>query len=228
MASNRPPRIIRPAQKLNKDNIGQLQVSAHRNFVQAAKIDPKQQSSPTSPSTSEPPNTEPPSPGSIGPESEPVHGNVRKRRALSDVDDSVGSNRDSDDNSDGSQSQGTEPQLQRKKSKKKPKKKKKTSQSMSPCYSSILVRPLIIHFFIMINLNLDDNVDKDGMHKDVQIQSISDESDDDQETRTLNKTRPTADTEEFFQPVRHSDKPVKGDKKKRVKCIPCAYVLLFF
>jgi len=65
------------------------------------------------------------------------------------------------------------------------------------------------------------------MHEDVQIQNIG-ESEDDQETRTLNKTRPTADTEEFFQPVRRSDKPVKGDKKKRVKCIPCMYVLHSF
>jgi len=155
MASNRPPRIIRPAQKLNKDNIGQLQVSAHRNFVQAAKIDPKQQSPPTSPTTSELLNTEPSSPGSLGPESELVHGNVRKRRALSDVDDSVGSNRDNDDdNSDDSQSQGTEPQPPRKKSKTKPKKKKKTSQRALPCYSSILVWPLIICCFTMINLKL--------------------------------------------------------------------------
>ena len=36
--------------------------------------------------------------------------------------------------------------------------------------------------------------------------------------------------EEFFKPVAHSEKPVKGDKKKHVKCMPCAYVLysLFF
>jgi hypothetical protein len=135
MASNRPPCIIRPAQKLNKDNIGQLQVSAHRNFVQAAKIDPKRvrQSSPTSRTASEPLNTEPSSPGSVSPElpdSEPVHGSVRKRCALSDVD-SVGSNRDNNNNSNDSQSQTTEPQPQLKKSKKKLK-KRKISQSMFP------------------------------------------------------------------------------------------------
>jgi len=62
------------------------------------------------------------------------------------------------------------------------------------------------------------------MHDDVHVQSI-DESDDDEDARTLNKTRPTADTEEFFKPVALSEKPVKGDKKKRVKCMPCAYVL---
>ena len=62
------------------------------------------------------------------------------------------------------------------------------------------------------------------MHDDVHIQSIDDE-DDDEDARTLNKSRPTADTEEFFKPVALSEKPVKGDKKKRVKCMPCAYVL---
>ncbi len=66
------------------------------------KIDPKQWSSPTSPTATEPLNTEPSSPGSVDPESEPVHGNVRKRHALSDVDDSVGSNCDNDNNSDDS------------------------------------------------------------------------------------------------------------------------------
>ena len=69
----------------------------------------------------------------------------------------------------------------------------------------------------------------DGMHKDVHVQSI-DESDDDQEACMLNKTWPTADTKEFFKPVAHSEKPVKGDKKKHMKCMPCVYVLysLFF
>jgi hypothetical protein len=61
------------------------------------------------------------------------------------------------------------------------------------------------------------------MHADVHVQDIG-ESDDDQATSTLNRTRPTADTEEFFQLVSLADK-VKGDKKKRVKCMPCAYVL---
>ena len=67
------------------------------------------------------------------------------------------------------------------------------------------------------------------MHEDVHVQSI-DESDDNQEAWMLNKTWPTADTEEFFKPVAHSEKPVKGDKKKHVKCMLCTYVLysLFF
>jgi len=43
---------------------------------------------------------------------------------------------------------------------------------------------------------------------------------------TLNKTRPTADTEEFFTPVPFSAK-VPGDKKKRVKCTSCTYALKF-
>jgi hypothetical protein len=61
------------------------------------------------------------------------------------------------------------------------------------------------------------------MHSDVHVQSIGD-SDDDHTTHKLNKTRPTADTEEFFKPVSQSDK-VRGDKKKRVRCMPCRYVL---
>ena len=52
----------------------------------------------------------------------------------------------------------------------------------------------------------------DGMHKDVHVQSI-DESDDDQEAQMLNKTWPTADTEEFFKPVAHSEKPVKVTRR---------------
>ena len=64
------------------------------------------------------------------------------------------------------------------------------------------------------------------MHRDVHVQSIDDSDADDHTTHTLNKTRPTADTEEFFKPVAQSDK-VTGDKKKRVKCMPCAYVLEF-
>ena len=64
------------------------------------------------------------------------------------------------------------------------------------------------------------------MHSDVRIQTIED-SDDDDATHTLNKTRPTADTEEFFKQVGQSDK-VKGDKKKCVRCMPCAYVLESF
>ena len=69
----------------------------------------------------------------------------------------------------------------------------------------------------------------DGMHEDVHVQSI-DESDNDQEAQMPIKTQPTADTEEFFKPVAHSEKPVKCDKKKHMKCMPCAYVLysLFF
>jgi hypothetical protein len=63
------------------------------------------------------------------------------------------------------------------------------------------------------------------MHADVHVQDISD-SDDDQAT-TLNRTRPTADTEEFFQAIPLAEK-VKGDKKRRVKCIPCSYVPFFF
>jgi len=49
MASNRPTRTIRPAQKLNKDNIGTHQLASHRDFVKAAKDPKKPGSSLTSP-----------------------------------------------------------------------------------------------------------------------------------------------------------------------------------
>ena len=52
----------------------------------------------------------------------------------------------------------------------------------------------------------------DGMHEDVHVQSI-DESDNDQEAWMLIKTQPTADTEEFFKPVAHSEKPVKVTRR---------------
>ena len=62
------------------------------------------------------------------------------------------------------------------------------------------------------------------MHADVHVQGIGES--DDEATSTLNRTRPTADTDEFFQPIPLADK-VKGNKKKRVKCMSCAYVLYF-
>lgn len=80
---------------------------------------------------------------------------------------------------------------------------------------------------LISNSNQGDNVDENGIHTDVHIQSIGDTDDDDTGSRTLNKTRPTADTEHFFKPIPQSAK-VQGDKKKRVKCISCAYVLIFY
>lgn len=56
MTSNRPTRTIRPAQKLNGDNIGELQLASHRNFVKAAK-DPKK-SSLSSPNPDSEPSTQ--------------------------------------------------------------------------------------------------------------------------------------------------------------------------
>ena len=66
MASNHPTRTIHPAQKLNEDNIGTLQLASHRNFVKAAK----ETSSLTSP------NEEPSTQGSVAdsvPESDAQH-----------------------------------------------------------------------------------------------------------------------------------------------------------
>jgi hypothetical protein len=72
--------------------------------------------------------------------------------------------------------------------------------------------------------------DENGIHdigvQGVDIQSIGDTDDEEKVPLTLNKTRPTADTEEFFTPVPFSAK-VPGDKKKRVKCTSCAYALKF-
>jgi len=136
MASNRPQRVIRPAQKLGKDNIGELLVKSHKDFVKASNIDLEQPSTPTSPS--ELPDTDPSSPGSVVPDSESVYVNGRKRRALSDVEDSGSNNNNTDNASDNSQSQVTEPQAKTKQSKKKSKKKTKTSQSMSSHHSSFI------------------------------------------------------------------------------------------
>ena len=63
MASNRPTRTIRPAQKLNKDNIGTHQLASHRNFVKAAK-DPKNSKNTCSLSSLSP-NAEPSTQGSV-------------------------------------------------------------------------------------------------------------------------------------------------------------------
>ena len=56
MASNHPPQTVQASQKLNQDNIGELVVASHRNFVEAAKSDPKQ---PSTISSSEPTNAAP-------------------------------------------------------------------------------------------------------------------------------------------------------------------------
>jgi len=150
-------------------------------------------------------------------EAKPACSNPRKRWVLlspvqSDHETALPNDHNNSDN-DESESQGTT-KPQRKLTKPK-KKKKKTAHSKSTCY------PLP---YLWLTRKVDDNVDTDGMHNDVHIQSI-DESDDDEDAQTLNKTQATADTKEFFKPVALSEKPVKGNKKRRVKCMPCAYVL---
>ena len=116
MASNRPPHTVRPSQKLNQDNIGELVVASYRNFVEAAKSDPKQ---PSTISSSEPsnavPSTQAPTESSESefvPEAEPACSNPRKRRvSLSPVqserDRASTNNHDNSDND--SESQATEP-----------------------------------------------------------------------------------------------------------------------
>ena len=129
MASTCPPHNICPTQKLNKDNSGELQLSSHRKFVQAARNDAKEPST-MLPSDSK--HMEPSSQSSAVPESKPVHGNAHKRCALSE-----GSGSDTDE--DNSKNSQRTPQPQQKKSKKKSKKKKTTSQSIVLLpYSSII------------------------------------------------------------------------------------------
>ena len=97
IASNCPTHTIHPAQKLNEDNIGTLQLASHRNFVKAAK-DPQKTSSLTSP------NEEPSTQGSVAdsvPES-------NKRCTTS---------AESFDNDNESESQATEDQLNLKRKK---------------------------------------------------------------------------------------------------------------
>ena len=141
MASNRPPRTVCPSQKLNQDNIGELVVASHRNFVEAAKSDPKQPSTiflseltNAVPSTQAP--TESSEPESIT-EAEPACSNPCKRRVLlspvqSDHETASPNDHNNSDN-DESESQGaTEPQRKPTKPKKK---KKKTAHSKSTCCS---------------------------------------------------------------------------------------------
>jgi hypothetical protein len=138
MASIRPSRTIRPVQKLNEDNIGQLQLTSHRNFVAAAKSDPKRTAL-----TSEPPNTPGPStqaqtesvPES---DSEPVQVNARKRRAVIESEGEASSS----DNDNDSEPEATDSQRKPGKSKKKPKKKKKTARSKCITYSLVTITNL--------------------------------------------------------------------------------------
>lgn len=64
----------------------------------------------------------------------------------------------------------------------------------------------------------DDNVDANGMHRDVHVADIFDEGDDG--TRTLNKSSPTADVQQFFEKC----PPIKGSNKARRKCSSCLLV----
>ena len=136
MASNRPTRTIRPAQKLNEDNIGTLQLASHRNFVKAAK-DPKTASSHTS-SNAEP--TQGLVPNSVP---EPDKRDTTSAAESPPVIASNNKNLSSSSSSECSSETDLEPQ---RKPTKKPKKKKKkqTAQSKSLLNSS--------HSSFLINL----------------------------------------------------------------------------
>ena len=136
MASNRPPRTVRPSQKLNQDNIGELELASHKNFVEAARSDPKHSHEPSiaAPSTQAPTVC---SASESVPEAEPARSNPRKRRVPSSpVESERGRpsthNNDSDNNSsDNDESQAMEPQRKPAKPKKK---KKKTAHSKHTRY----------------------------------------------------------------------------------------------
>ena len=139
MASNCPPHTVHPSQKLNQDNIGELVVASHKNFVEAAKSDPKQPSTIfLSELTNAVPSTQAPTKSSESefvPEAKPACSNPRKHRvSLSPVqsehDRASTNNHDNSDND--SESQVTEPQCKPVKPKKK---KKKTIHSKSTHYS---------------------------------------------------------------------------------------------
>ena len=127
MASTRPSRIIRPARKLNEDNIGELQLASHRNFVEAAKNDL------TGTSAISTDTSEPSMQAESMPESELVCGDAHKRRVAPGLDSNASLSDNNDDDS-GSESQATETQHKSSKSKKKTKKKKTVAQGMTTVY----------------------------------------------------------------------------------------------
>ena len=133
MVSNHPSRTVRPAQKLNGDNIGDHQVASHRNFVEAAKSDLTAISSNTPEPSTQP---EASSETESVPESEPVCRNVGKRRVAQESEAASSNNDNNSDN--GSESQATETQHKPLKLKKKSKKKKKTAHGMTTMYSFLL------------------------------------------------------------------------------------------
>jgi hypothetical protein len=199
MASDRPTRNIRPSHKLNEDNVAELTLPSHRNFVEAAKK--TTQLEPVSTMT----------PVELDSDPKPTSSNPRKRRITLSPESVC---EDSSDIDSGQESQATQSRPKKKKSRKR--------RNLPPV-------PTVGRLFVLcypINSNLDDTVDENGLHEDVHVQSLGNNASDSdhEETHTLNKKRPTADTEHFFQAVGPSEKPVKGDKKKRVKCLPCRYI----
>ena len=139
MASNCPPHTVHPSQKLNQNNIGELVVASHRNFVEATKSDPKHPSTISSSELSNAvPSTQAPTKSlesEFVPEAEPACSNPHKHQvSLSPVQsehDRTSTNNHNNSDND-SELQVTEPQCNPVKPKKK---KKKTTHSKSTCYS---------------------------------------------------------------------------------------------
>ena len=121
MASNRPLRTVRPSQKLNQDNIGELELASPKNFVEAARQ-----------ARSEPSNAAPSSQAPARSESESVPEAEPSSPVESEHQRPSTHTNDSDNDSDNDESQATEPQRKRAKPKKK---KKKTTHSKCTRYS---------------------------------------------------------------------------------------------
>lgn len=144
MASNRPPRTIRPTQKLGEDNVGDLQLPSHRSFVRAAQ-DPTDPASNFSLTTPEP---EPSTQGLVPDFAKQGHGNANKCRATStpdrpssEYDNDSSSPNTVDHNSESQETEGRVSQQKKKKSTKKSK-KKKTVEVVGMCLVNSQVQAL--------------------------------------------------------------------------------------
>jgi hypothetical protein len=128
MASNRPARTIRHAQKLNEDNIGTHLIVSHRNFVKAAK-DPKNSKNTSSQALSSlSPNAEPSTQGSVtdsvATDSVRESDECRTKSAEPQASESPGNNNNNDSESQASEYQSN--------------KKKKNTRGMSTSPSFLL------------------------------------------------------------------------------------------
>lgn len=90
----RPARTVRPSNKLNKDNNGELLLPSHRKFVQAAQATPVPPSK--SPSPEQPSSVSNSADAAWTPHSDPGSSNPGKRPRISDSSVDVLSNGDTE------------------------------------------------------------------------------------------------------------------------------------